>query len=140
MSAYVQPTHLFFGIIKGTGNIFHRIKNRVHKCCVGGYMAILICGSFYKYGVFFPKQRRFSKTTAVFQNYGSYPKIRRLSKKTSDNIPCDGKMFCCVTAGVFSPTSKGVLSEVDSVNSVIVVSGSTVPSTSSGCTKNSSGK
>ena len=45
-------THLIFGMVKEIGNIFHRAKNRVRRCCVGGDMALLIFGSFQKYGGF----------------------------------------------------------------------------------------
>ena len=46
MSVYAQPTHLIVRMVKGTGNIFYRTKNRVRRCCVGGDMTSLIFGSF----------------------------------------------------------------------------------------------
>ena len=41
ISAYTQPTDLFFGTIKDTNNIFYGSKNQVRRLCVGGDMVIL---------------------------------------------------------------------------------------------------
>ena len=42
-----------FGMVKGTGNNFRHIKNQVRKFFVGGDIAILIFGSFQKFGGFY---------------------------------------------------------------------------------------
>ena len=45
-------------MVKGTTNIFHRIKNIVRRCCVGGDMIILLFGPFQKYGGFSKKWKK----------------------------------------------------------------------------------
>ena len=61
------PTHnpRIFGMVKGTANIFHRAKNRVRRFCVGGDMAVLILGSFQKYGGFSKTRENLIKRVAV---------------------------------------------------------------------------
>ena len=40
-SAYTQPTHLIFGMVKDAANIYYCTKNQVGGLCVGGDIVIL---------------------------------------------------------------------------------------------------
>ena len=40
------PTHLIFGTVKDTNNIYYSTKNQLRGLCVGGDMAIVFFGNF----------------------------------------------------------------------------------------------
>ena len=48
ISAYTPSTHLIFGTVKDTDNIYYSTKNQVRGLYVGGDMAILFFGDFTK--------------------------------------------------------------------------------------------
>ena len=57
ISAYTTPTHFVLGTMENTGNIVHRTRNKVRRCCVGGDMGIwnsAICEKWYLAGTTCP--------------------------------------------------------------------------------------
>ena len=88
MSAYTQPTHLIFGKVKNTDNIYYSTKNQVRGLCVGGDLVILCFCHFTEFVQNGPHPKGIDKFLVAME-YGHY----NSPNDVANAVECFEKMF-----------------------------------------------